>query len=107
MVEFLKAPDSSTEVLEIAAAAIRNLCGGSVENSEVCLSVKNMFLSHSAPSVIPFLALSLSHACARRISRCGCWTRLCKSWARNGRVRAWISLPLYIGISGNRPGANC
>lgn len=32
----LKSEDASTEALEVASAAIRNLCGGSRENAEVC-----------------------------------------------------------------------
>jgi hypothetical protein len=35
LVELLKCTTSQTEMLEIAAAAIRNLCGNSVENAEV------------------------------------------------------------------------
>jgi len=36
LVDMLKNSDTHTEMLEIAAAAIRNLCGNSLENSEVC-----------------------------------------------------------------------
>lgn len=35
LVELMKSTSSQTEMLEIAAAAIRNLCGNSVENAEV------------------------------------------------------------------------